>query len=237
MSAGAEPVLSLIVPVHDEGPTLRLCLERLGAVDLGVPWELIVVDDGSTDGAPQAIERTWVPGAERIVVARTRTNRGKGSALRHGLGLARGAVLGVQDADLEYDPRDLPALLEPILDGTADAVFGTRQFGAQTAYSFWYVVGNRLLSLVASALFDRYLTDAYTGYKLLTREVYERLRLTADGFEIEAELTAGVLAAGARVAERPIRYAARSRAEGKKIRPSDGVRGLLRLLRVRVRGW
>ncbi len=229
--------LSLVMPVYNEGPTLRSVLERLGTVDMPVPWELIVVDDGSIDGASGAIERDWVPTAERVLVVKARENRGKGSALRKGFELADGDILGVQDADLEYDPVQIPELLAPILDGDTDVVFGTRQFGSHASYSFWYVVGNRTISLVASALFDRYVTDAYTCYKFFTRSRYDQLRLTANGFEIEAELTGGLLRSGARLFEIPINYTARTRAEGKKIKPSDGLRGVFRLLRVRVRGW
>ena len=229
--------LSLVMPVYNEGPTLRQVLEQLGEVRMPIPWELIVVDDGSSDGAVDTIDPSWLPGAERVLVVRALQNRGKGSALRKGFELATGDVLGVQDADLEYDPRQIPDLIAPILDDTADVVFGTRQFGSHTSYSFWYVMGNRLMSFVASALFDRYITDAYTCYKFFTRERYEQLRLTANGFEIEAELTGGLLRNSARVFELPIDYTARSRAEGKKIKPSDGVTGILRLLRVRLRGW
>jgi dolichol-phosphate hexosyltransferase len=230
-------LLSLVMPVYNEGATLRTVLEALGRVEMPVAWELIVVDDGSVDGAVDGIERRWVPHAERLVVVKARENRGKGSALRKGFELARGDILGVQDADLEYDPVQIPQLLRPLLRDEAEVVFGTRQFGSHTAFSFWYVVGNRLMSLVASALFDRYVTDAYTCYKFFTRGRYEQLRLTADGFEIEAELTGGLLRTGTRVYEIPITYAARSRDEGKKITPSDGVTGVLRLLRVRLRGW
>lgn len=225
------------MPVHDEGATLSDVLKRLGSVELPVPWELIVVDDGSTDGAPDAIQRGWVPGAARLRVVRSRSNRGKGAALRRGFALAEGDVLGVQDADLEYDPAQIPDLVRPILDGSAEVVFGSRQFGASASYSFWYVVGNRIISVAASALFDRYLTDAYTCYKFFTRSCYEQLRLTADGFEIEAELAGGLLRTGARVYELPISYTARGREDGKKIRPRDGVKGIARLVRVRIRGY
>ena len=224
------------MPVHNEGATLRQVLERLGKTVMPVPWELIIVDDGSTDGAVDAVQRDWVPDAERVVVLRARRNRGKGSALRRGFAECRGDILGVQDADLEYDPAQIPALVEPIVDGRADAVLGTREFGAHTAYSYWYVVGNRLISTVASVLFNRYITDAYTCYKFFTRDCYSKLDLTADGFEIEAELVGGLLRAGAHVHEIPINYAARTRQEGKKIRASDGLRAVLRLLRVRTRG-
>ena len=230
-------MLSLVMPVYNEGETLATMLQHLGKVTMPVPWELIIVDDGSTDGATDGIQRDWLPDAERVVVVRARRNRGKGSALRKGFAMARGDILGVQDADLEYDPAEIPDLLAPILSDRADVVFGTREFGAHSSYSFWYVVGNRFISLVASALFNRYITDAYTCYKFFTRDRYEELRLTADGFEIEAELTGGLLRSGARVYEHAVTYSARARAEGKKIRARDGLDGLLTLGRVRIRGW
>jgi dolichol-phosphate hexosyltransferase len=229
-------LLSLVMPVYNEGATLRTVIERVAAVEMPCPWELIVVDDGSSDGATDAVERSWAPNAERVVVVRARKNRGKGSAIRRGFELARGTILGVQDADLEYDPQDIPSLIRPMLDDEADVVFGTREFGANASYSYWYTFGNRLISTSASMLFDRVVTDAYTCFKFLRRDCYERLTLTADGFEIEAELTGGVLLSGCRYVEVPISYRARSRAEGKKIHPRDGVAGLLRLLRVRLRG-
>lgn len=233
--AGA-PTLSIVMPVYNEGATLRTVLEALGRVAMPVPWELIVVDDGSDDDAVAAIERSWVPGAERVVTVRATENRGKGSALRKGFALATGDILGVQDADLEYDPAQIPMLVAPIISGHAEVVFGSRQFGANASYSFWYTVGNRVMSLAASALFDRYVTDAYTCFKFFTRERYEQLDLTADGFEIEAELTGGLLRTGAAHYEVPISYAARSREAGKKIRPRDGITGIARLVRVRLTG-
>ena len=231
-----DPVLSLVMPVHDEGATLRTVLERLGTVAMPVPYELIVVDDGSTDGAVDAIERAWVPNAEAVRIVTARTNRGKGSALRKGFSLARGRIIGVQDADLEYDPVQIPGLVRFILDDEADVVFGSREFGANASYSFWYTAGNRAISLAASMLFDRITTDAYTCYKFMRREAYEGLTLTADGFAIEAELTGGLLGNGWRYREVPITYVARSREEGKKIRPADGVRALGTLVRIRLLG-
>jgi dolichol-phosphate hexosyltransferase len=230
------PKLSLVMPVYNEGETLEAVMKKLGAVDFPVQWELIVVDDGSSDGAPDGILRDWVPGAERVRLVRAQVNQGKGAALRKGFALAEGDLLGVQDADLEYDPAQIPALIRPLLEGSTEVVFGGREFGAHTAYSYWYVVGNRLMSVVASALFNRYVTDVYTGYKFFTRHRYEQLHLTADGFEIEAELTGGLLRNGARVFEAPITYAARGREAGKKIRAADGLIGLGRLVRVRVLG-
>ena len=230
------PVLSLIMPVHNEGATLREVLELIGTVDMPVPFELIVVDDGSTDGAVDTIDPRWVPNAVALRIVVARTNRGKGSALRKGFSMARGDILGVQDADLEYDPRQIPDLICPILDGEADVVFGSRQFGANASYSFWYTVGNRLISLTASMLFDRITTDAYTCYKFMRRDAFESIALTADGFDIEAELTGGLLGNGWRYREVPITYTARSREEGKKIRPGDGLRALATLVRVRLTG-
>lgn len=229
-------MLSLIMPVYNESATLEIVLKRLGEVVFPIPWELIIVDDGSTDGSTDHLDRGLVPSASQVTVIRARQNRGKGAALRKGFSVARGDILGVQDADLEYDPVQIPALIRPILDGSADVVFGTRQFGGHASYSYWYVVGNRLISTVASAMFNRYVTDAYTCYKFLTRDRYDQLRLTATGFEIEAELTGGLLRSGARVFEVPITYSARGRQEGKKIQASDGLKGLVRLARVRLLG-
>jgi glycosyltransferase involved in cell wall biosynthesis len=229
--------LSLVMPVHNERPTLKAILSELDQVDMPVAWELLIIDDGSTDGGVLDIDRDSLHGPERVRVIRNERNQGKGAALRVGFAHAEGDILGVQDADLEYDPRQIPALIDPIVKGNADVVFGTREFGTHTAFSYWHVVGNKMLSMAASALFNRYLTDIYTCYKFFTRGRYEDLRLTATGFEIGAELVGGLLRTGARVMEVPITYRARSREAGKKIRARDGVNALTRLVRIRVRGW
>ncbi len=231
----AEPVrLSLVMPVYNEAHVLPATLERLRRVQLPVTWELVVVDDGSTDGGVDGISSASLPAASRVMVLRQPKNRGKGAAVRAGFEAATGDILGVQDADLEYDPADIPAVLEPLLAGRADAAFGTRTHGAYTPYSRWYALGNRVLGITAAVLFRRYVTDLYTGYKFLTRQAYGRLRLTADGFDLEAEISARLFLTRARIEEVPVSYSPRSRAAGKKIYARDGIRGLVRLIRVRV---
>jgi glycosyltransferase involved in cell wall biosynthesis len=222
------------MPVYNEAEVLPATLRRLGSLSLPVAWELIVVDDGSTDGGVDGIDDRAVPAAERVRVLRIGTNRGKGAALRLGLAAADGDILGVQDADLEYDPGDIAGLLGPLLDGHAEATFGSRTQGRYEPYSIWYGLGNRFLGIVAGILFGRYVSDLYTGYKFLTRAAYERLRLTADGFDIEAELAGQLFRTRARIVEIPISYSARSREAGKKIQARDGLRGIVRLIRVRL---
>jgi glycosyltransferase involved in cell wall biosynthesis len=227
-------LLSIVMPVYNERATLRRVVERVLKTDMPIAVELLIVDDGSIDGSLDAVADLAEPGRVRLI--RHRRNRGKGTAIRTGIEAALGELLTIFDADLEYDPADLRALLAPILDGEARVVFGTRAFGAHTAYSFWYVMGNKLVNLWASLLFDTWLSDVYTCLKMAPTELWRQIDLRSGGFGVEAETTGKLLARGERVYEVPISYRARSREEGKKIRPSDGLRALWILFRIRMTG-
>jgi glycosyltransferase involved in cell wall biosynthesis len=226
-----KPYLSVLMPALNEGRTLDKVIDAVLRVDL--PLEIVLVDDGSTDD-------TWAQMQARADGARVRAyrhtvNMGKGAAIRTALRHARGELVIIQDADLEYDPKDFVRLIEPIRSGRADVVYGTRKFSSHTAYSFWYVMGNRLVTLAANVMYNAYLSDLETGYKLMPREVALALDLEARGFELEPEITAKVLRLGHRIYEVPVDYAARSRADGKKLKPSDGLKALFAL--ARYRGW
>lgn len=232
--------LSIVIPTYNEERTIGAVLSAVSAVDLsevGVPIELeiIAVDDGSIDGSRAVID-DFATQAEIRVIHHAR-NRGKGAALRTAFSAVTGDVVIIQDADLEYDPREYAALLEPILSGRADVVFGSRLSGGrpQRVYLFWHLVGNRLLTLVTNVLFNSTLTDMETGYKVFRREVVDNFVLREDDFRIEPEMTAQVLRnPSLRVYELPISYYGRSYAEGKKITWVDGVKALGTLIRCRL---
>ncbi len=226
--------LTILMPVYNERGTLRTALDRLLAVPMPVPTEVLVVDDGSTDGCTEAISDLVEAGAVRLI--RQHPNQGKGAALRRGIAEATGELLAILDADLEYDPADFPALLAPILDGDARVVYGARSYGGHAAYSFWFVVGNKMLALWASLLFDAWLTDIETCLKVAPTTTWRTVDLQSNGFGIEAELSAKLLSRRERIFEVPISYRARGREEGKKIQWTDGVAALWILARIRVRG-
>jgi glycosyltransferase involved in cell wall biosynthesis len=225
--------LSVLMPVYNERATIETAIERVLAVEVSVHGvDLVVVDDGSTDGTRELLAgRNW-PDSVRIV--RHERNRGKGAALRTGLGEAGREYCTVMDADLEYDPSNFDALLAPLLAGEADAVYGVRGFQAHSAYSFWYVVGNKAVTLAANILYNAWLSDLMTCQKVLKTSLFRSLPLRANGFAIEAEITARLLRAGVRIFEVPIAYRARRREEGKKLRPVDGLRVLATLARCRI---
>jgi glycosyltransferase involved in cell wall biosynthesis len=216
-------VLSVVIPVYNEIKTVESLLERVREVSVRV--EVIVVDDGSTDGTRDLLPRLEGTLIDKLVMHEK--NAGKGAALRTGFAHATGDVVVVQDADLEYDPRELPLLLRPILSGKADAVYGSRFLGGpHRVLLFWHSVGNRVLTLLSNMFTDVNLTDMETCYKMIRRELLQSLPLSADRFGIEPELTARLAQSGARIYEMPISYDGRSYADGKKIGWKDGVSAL-----------
>jgi len=173
----------------------------------------------------------------RVRAFQLETNQGKGAALRRAIAEIRMPFAVVQDADLEYDPRDYPTLLQPLVEGRADVVYGVRGFAGQTAFSFWFVMGNKAVTFAANVLFDCYISDLESGYKALRADLWRRLNLQGNRFDIEPDITARVLRLGYRIHEVPIRYYARSRAEGKKLTWLDGLRAIGQLVRLRLASY
>jgi len=238
--------LSVVVPVYNEMDTIAEILRRVRAVDLRVSVgfgseassaveverEILVVDDGSTDGTRDLLRRLNED-AETIVLYHEQ-NQGKGAAVRTGLEHASGDIVLIQDADLEYDPRDYPALLQPILENRSEVVYGSRFRGGPTrAMFFWHMVGNRFLTFVTNVLYDSILSDMETCYKVFTREVADQLDLKAAGWGFDPEITAQILKLGYRIYEVPITYTGREFEEGKKIGWRDGLTVLWTLLKYR----
>jgi dolichol-phosphate hexosyltransferase len=234
MTDQRRPTLTVLMPVYNERATLRTAVERMLKTDLPVPFELLIVDDGSSDGCLETVSDLVDGRAVRAITLER--NRGKGAAIRLGIENAAGTYTTVLDADLEYDPGDYRHLLEPLLQGDANVVYGTRSFGAHTAYSFWYVMGNKALAWWASLLFNSWLSDVETCFKMARTESWRSLDIRSQGFGIEAEATGKFLRSGERIYEIPIGYKARTREEGKKLDWSDGVEALWILLRVRLIG-
>jgi glycosyltransferase involved in cell wall biosynthesis len=228
--------LSIVIPIYNEVATLQEVVRRVLAVDVGMGKELILVDDGSTDGSRDLYDAIRQDHADQeLEVLLHPRNEGKGAALRTGFGQVTGDVVLVQDADLEYDPADYPRLLAPILDGKADVVYGSRFVGgdAHRVLFFWHMVGNRFLTLLSNAFTNLNLTDMETCYKVFRAPVLQELRIRSDRFEFEPEITAKVARAGCRVYEVGISYAGRDYSEGKKITWRDGVKAMLAIIRYR----
>jgi glycosyltransferase involved in cell wall biosynthesis len=219
------------MPVYNEAATVDQAIDEVLAADVGMDLELIVIDDGSTDGTRQILDaREWPEGMRLLIHER---NEGKGAAVRTGLAAARGDFTAIFDADLEYDPSDLAALLPPLVEGRTNAVFGVRAFDGYTSHSFLYVMGNKGVTLVANILFNVYLHDLMTCHKVMRTALFKSLPLRARGFAIEPEITARLLQRGERIFELPVRYKARRTEEGKKLTAVDGLRAIAMLVRCR----
>jgi glycosyltransferase involved in cell wall biosynthesis len=219
------------MPVYNEAATVKRAIEAVLATDVGMEVELIVVDDGSTDGTGEILRQIEWPPSVRLLFHDA--NRGKGAAVRTALAEAHGEFAAIFDADLEYEPSDLAALLPPLIDGRTNASFGVRAFDGYTSHSFLYVLGNKGVTLLANLLFNVYLRDLMTCHKVMRTELFRSLPLRAPGFGIEPEITARLLQRGERIFEIPVRYQARSSEEGKKLTAMDGLRVVVTLLRCR----
>jgi glycosyltransferase involved in cell wall biosynthesis len=224
--------VSFLIPAYNEGGTIASLIEQVQA--LPFDKQLIVIDDGSTDETPAILAAVAAEHANVVVIRQA--NQGKGAALRAGIPRIEGDIVVIQDADLEYDPADVPGLIEPILQGVADVVYGSRLSGGrpQRAYLFWHMVGNRFLSVVTGVLYNTTLRDMETGYKAFRAEVLTGLELRENGFGIEPEITGRICRQRLRIYELPIAYYGRTYAEGKNITWRDGFKALWVLVRVRV---
>jgi dolichol-phosphate hexosyltransferase len=222
--------LSILMPVYDEVETVEVVVKRVLDVPYPCETELVIVNDGSSDGTAAVLDRLDDP---RVFVHTHPANRGKGAAIRTAAAKATGTHVVMCDADLEYSPEDLPALLRPVLEGEAEVVYGTRSFSSHTAFSFWFVLGNKGVTFIANALFDSWISDLETCFKLMPLELYRSLDVRSAGFGMEAEITGKLLRRGVRPFEVPISYRARSRADGKKLTWRDGVEAVWILARLR----
>ena len=220
------------MPVYNELATVERAIAGVLQAGISDSLELVVVDDGSTDGTRELLRSREWPAAVKVVYHDR--NRGKGAALLTGLAEATGEFATVMDADLEYEPRDLALMLEPLRNGRAEVVYGTRSFRSHSAFSFWYVVGNRGVTLFANVVYNSWVSDIMTGQKAMRTAIFRSLPLRERGFAIEAEITALLLRRGIRIYEIPIEYAARSRDEGKKLTALDGLRVIRTLVRCRL---
>jgi len=227
-------MLSVIMPVYNEARTISEMVARVRRAPIDLTRELIVVDDASTDATREALQKITADHGDEVRVFTHEANRGKGAAIRTGIAHARGDIVLIQDADLEYDPRDYPLLLEPILEDQADVVFGNRFHGGpHRVLYFWHYTANRFLTLLTNVLTGLNLSDMEVGYKVFRADVLRRITLTSNRFGFEPEITVKVAKLDCRVYEVPIRYYGRTYAEGKKITWRDGLAALGHIIRYR----
>ena len=224
-------MLSILMPVYNERERVERAIAEVLETELPAEFELIVVDDGSTDGTRDILRgHNW---DGRVRLFEHAENRGKGAAVQTALGQAEGDYAAIFDADLEYDPADLKLLMPPLLDGRANACFGVRAFDGYTSHSFLYVLGNKGVTLACNVLFNVYLHDIMTCQKMIRTDVFRSLPLHSPGFAIEPEITARLVQRGERIFEVPVHYRARSTEEGKKLTALDGFRVIATLVRCR----
>src|SRR5579862_7411908 len=227
-------MLSILMPVFNERERVERAIAEVLETELPSDFELVVVDDGSTDGTREILRAgNW---DERVRLLEHPENRGKGAAVRTALAQARGEYAAIFDADLEYDPGDLALLMPPLLDGRANACFGVRAFDGYTSHSFLFVMGNKGVTLACNLLFNVYLHDIMTCHKMIRTELFRSLPLREAGFAIEPEITARLVQRRERIFEVPVHYRARATEEGKKLTAVDGFRVLGTLIRCRLDG-
>ena len=231
MTAPLHPLISIIVPVYNEPRTVADVIQRLIAIDLPAPREILVVNDGSTDGTHEVLDKIVQRPELRIIHAER--NGGKGSAIRIGFARATGTIVAIQDADLELDPAQLAGLIQPILDGRSRVVYGSRFMAGRPEAPWLSVFANQVLTWLTNVLYGARITDMETCYKIMEREIAVSLNLESNRFDIEPEITAKLLRAGHRIVELPIQFNPRSRAQGKKIGWRDGVRAIQVLIKYR----
>lgn len=222
-------LLSIIIPAYNEENTIESIVKKVLNQKYSLPFELIAVNDGSTDSTLERLKKF----KSRIRTFSNSKNKGKGNAIRLGFANARGTICIIQDADLEYNPAQIPRVIQPILDSSASVVYGSRFVGRVKGMSFAFIFGNRFLTFITNALFGSHLTDMETCYKAISRDALKRLDLTENSFAVEAEITAQLLKHGYTIKEVPISYSGRTKAQGKKIKFADGIKTLFTLLKIR----